>query len=192
MKKLVIKTSLITLASIIVALSAVFGAFCLFAPASVAVFFDGVGNYSASVFFYEKQYEKSGDILDLDALFIKSYGVKDYGRSERYLGELINHDNFESLLSKDDALSDKEYYYGCYVLSLAKNGKIDKACEVSQEFVSENGYTKHNPLSTLVLEYVDENTAENEKQTIKSAITACTNVSTLQEAYRVADLLKLN
>ena len=96
MRKLVIKTAVITLASLLVALAITFGAFALFAPRSLAGFFDGVGNYSASVFFYERQFERSNEFLDLANLVNKIDDENDNERAVKYLSLFINHDEFEN------------------------------------------------------------------------------------------------
>ena len=91
-------------------------------------------------------------------------------------------------MGKDDyELTTKEYYYGYYASVLYKNEKFDKALEVANEIVKTNGYTKFNPLSTLLDEYrfkfTDEQTAQVEKA-IKDA--RCKNNE--QKEYRNNDL----
>ncbi len=116
MRKLVIKTAVITLASLLVALAITFGAFALFAPRSLAGFFDGVGNYSASVFFYEKQYGNTEDFNDLVVLVDKIDDVSDGERAKKYLAILINHADFEEFCSnkKIMGIPYSEYYNGRY------------------------------------------------------------------------------
>ena len=116
MRKLVIKTAFITLASILVALAITFGAFVTFAPRSLADFFDGVGNYSASVFFYEKQYIKTESFEDLVELVNQIDDANDGERAEKYLGVLINHQDFEAfcLNKKVMGIPLTEYYNGRY------------------------------------------------------------------------------
>ena len=186
MKKLIIKTSLITLASIIGALVITVGALCLFAPATMAGFFDDVGNDSASVFFYEKQYEKTGDIQDLDKLLVKVYAQKDNKLCEKYAKAMIEHKDFSKLSAQD-----KEYYYGCYALSLAKNGKFDKAVSVGTQYVEAYGYTKYNPLSVLLSDYIKQDMLEN-KTKLKGAIEQTSNVSIEQQTFKSNDLNKLS
>jgi len=94
LKKLIIKTSLITLAVTLCALMITFGALALFAPKTVAGIFDGVGGYSASVFFYEKQYNKSGEIDDLAVLVDKIDEDKEPLKAEKYIETLISREDF--------------------------------------------------------------------------------------------------
>ena len=117
MKKLVIKTALITVVSIIGAVIIAFGAFAMFAPKSVASFFDGVGGYSASVFFYERQYEKTGDFSDLVVLVDKIDDYTDPDTAKKYLKIFIEHQEFENYCAGKNAtkyLSLADYYLGRY------------------------------------------------------------------------------
>ena len=116
MKKLVIKTAVITIVSLLGAVIIAFGAFASFAPGSVAGFFDGVGNYSASVFFYERQFERSNEFSDLANLVNKIDDENDNERAVKYLSLFINHDEFENYcLDKTFmGVSLSEYYIGRY------------------------------------------------------------------------------
>ena len=57
MKKLVLKTVCITLAGILALGVILFGIFALISPKTIANVADKMGNYSVSVFYYEKAYE---------------------------------------------------------------------------------------------------------------------------------------
>lgn len=189
MKKLVIKTTLITLASIIGALIITVSALCLFAPATMAGFFDDVGNYSASVFFYEKQYEKSGDINDLDKLLLKVYAKGDTCKVEEYSKKIIHHEDFGGY-----SVDKKEYYYDCYVLSLAQNGKFDEAVGQGLGFINQYGYTPYNPLRMLLKEHLNDQMVE-QKAKLKQAIESVTTFHTLTDYEQIIwqqDLLELN
>lgn len=185
MKRLVIKTSLITLASFIGALVITFSALCLFAPATLAGFFDDVGSYSASVFFYEKQCDMSGDIKDLEKLFVKVNENKDYANIEKFAKKIIEHKDF-----KNYSIEDKEYYYGYYALSLAKNGKFDNAIDSGKAFVEKYTYTEFNPLRVLITDYIKEDMVE-EKEKLRTAIIETNNVEVLQNIFKVTDLATL-
>ncbi len=190
MKKLVIKTTLITLASILVAMGIAFGAIALFAPGFTADIFNGVGNYSASVFFYEKQYKKTGDIDDLATLVDKIDYEKENQKSEEYLSLLVNHADYESFcdLGSNGSVTTEEYYTGNFALVLAENGKFNEALDVAKNYVLDNGYTKNNPFRILVVNF---SMTSEQKIIIKSKITSCTqNVTdTVQLGYITQDLL---
>ena len=173
MKKLVIKTICITLASLIGVFALAFGAVVLFAPKRLGGLFDGVGNYSATVFFYEKQYEKTNDINDLYVLVSKIDIEKDASNAEKYYFQLISHEDFDSLCSKIDkdnrSIKAKDYYYGNYCLALCENGKLDGALSFAKAYVDENGYTANNPFRVIVIEY-SADAQSDEVQKIKQAL----------------------
>ena len=156
MKKLVIKTTLITLASLIGAMAITFGAVALFAPGFTAGIFNGVGNYSATVFFYEKQYAKTQSVIDLMVLVDKVDYENDSVRAEKYLELLVNHKDFDKVSNVGGStVSEKEFYVSNYALVLAKNDKFADALSVSSEFVKENGYTNYNPYRILIYDYTE-------------------------------------
>ena len=156
MKKLVIKTTLITLASLIGAMAITFGAVALFAPGFTAGIFNGVGNYSATVFFYEKQYAKTQSVIDLMVLVDKVDYENDSVRAEKYLELLVNHKDFDKVSNVEGStVSEKEFYVSNYALVLAKNDKFADALSVSSEFVKENGYTNYNPYRILIYDYTE-------------------------------------
>ena len=102
MKKLVIKTIAITIAVMLGVVVVAFGVTSLIAPKFLANIFDGVGGYSASIFFYEKQYEKTEDIYDLVLLVDKIEKEKDSVLAEEYLYKLINHEQFNEYCNLSD------------------------------------------------------------------------------------------
>ena len=119
MKNLVIKTAIITLASIVSIMAVTFGALCVFTPKTVAGIFENLGSKSASVFFYQKQYQKTNEIDDLIVVIDCAYLMEDLVLQEKYIKELINHDDFSSYCQKQDAenqgkISTQEYYEGYY------------------------------------------------------------------------------
>ena len=181
MKKLVIKTTCITLASLIVAFALFVGAAILFAPGWVGGIFDGVGNYSASVFFYEKQYEKTGDIDDLNTLVLKIDIKNDSSRASKYFGKMVEHQDFKEFCNSQDGGSDisaKEYYFGCYVLALAYNGKLDDAIDKAKDFVG-NTYTENNPFRLLVADYAVYAKAKEFDEDLHRLDTALADLSVL-------------
>ena len=161
MKKLVIKTTLITLASLIGAMAIAFGATAICAPGFTAGVFDGVGDYSAAVFFYERQYAKTGDVDDLVVLVDKIDYDYDLIREQKYLNLLLAHVDFEDYCEQNaSGFSAKEYYYGNYALVLAKNNSFSVALGVSTIYVNGSGYTKYNPFRVLATDYAAISSAQ--------------------------------
>ena len=196
MKKLVVRTVVITLASVIGIASCLLAALALFMPQQMAVIFESVGGYEVSVMYYENQYEKTGDIEDLVVLVDKTYGANDTRGAEKYLAKLINHKDFESFCSKGNnepnTLTDKEYYYGYYALTLARNAKFSEALKVGEDFVKDNGYTKFNPLRMLVVDYLSQ-AQDCEKNNLKEKLQSV--ISSLTDSEQIAlaqgDLLNI-
>ena len=157
MKKLVIKTICITLASLIGAMIIAASATMLFAPAWVGRQFDGAGNYSASVFFYEKQYKKSGNIDDLNVLVLKLDIEKDSAKAEKYYKEILEHKDFSKIVDgwKSTVISANDYYNGNYVLALAENGNFDEALGYAVNYVNDD-YSLNNPIRVLIYSYLTE------------------------------------
>ncbi|MBE5734327.1 MAG: hypothetical protein E7347_04695 [Clostridiales bacterium] len=194
MKKLVVRTIWITLASVLGAFVIAFGATAIFAPDLMGRAFDGVGNYSASVFFYEKQYEKTGDIDDLDVLVSKINIKKDSSRAVKYFGKMVEREDFDAFCNSQNNgsnMSAKEYYCGYYALSLAYNGKSSQAITYAQSFVNDNSYTEFNPLRMLVLDYAQQ-ASQTEIESLENAINSVSNFSAEQVVFINADISTLN
>ena len=157
MKKLVVKTAIITLASLICTLLIAFGALAVCAPNYLGRVFDGTGNHSVAVFFYEKQFEKTGNVDDLNTLVLKLDVKGDSQKAEKYYKKIIEHSDFESLCqsqnSQNGLIGAKDFYVGQYVLSLAYNGKFDEAVAYSKDYIGAS-YQKHNPFQVLIYNYL--------------------------------------
>lgn len=169
MTKLVIKTIAITLASLIGALAIIFGAMALFAPKALGELFDGAGNYSATVFFYEKAYEKSGDINDLIILADKIDIANDLENAKDCYKELVEHKDFNSYCESkgENAQSEKDYYVGNYALALAKSGQFSEGLSVALNS-AKTSYGAFNPIRILIYEYLTADMTENISATISA------------------------
>ncbi|MBQ9734457.1 MAG: hypothetical protein IJV95_01235 [Clostridia bacterium] len=124
MKNLVIKTIVITLAAIVSLLAITFGTLTVFTPKTLGGVFDGAGNYSAAVFFYDLQYEKTGDIEDLAVLVDETYGFGDKENAKKYIAVMLKHKDFETYGSRktQTGITLKDYYLG---LNEILNGTAD-------------------------------------------------------------------
>lgn len=145
MKKLVIKTASITLASIILFVGVLFGALAIFTPKTLGKFFDGMGGEDTAIFFYEKQYNKKQRNEDLFVLVDKLNAYDDEEKTYKYSKILIENVEFSSL-------SDAEFYYGKFAVSAVECGKIEDGLKKSVQFIKDNGYTTHNPLRTIIFD----------------------------------------
>ena len=162
LKKLIIKTAAITFAIIIAVASLVYGALVLFAPRSLAAFYEGVGNYGISVDFYEMQYNKTADKNDLYTLCIKVDEYLDAERAKKYLELFVDGDSasFNAFCTEKDstntaptAITTKEYAFGKLVCAIYSSEGIVSAVERAEELV-EAGYTEFNPYYVLITDKV--------------------------------------
>ena len=175
MKKLIIKTIVITLSSIVSLTAVVFGALCAFTPNTIASIFENMGFYNQSVFFYELKYEQSKSIEDLIVLVDKAYGNADNEGLESYLGKVIWHKDFYDYCVREDEkatnydMSTQDYYVGYYAIILIENGKFDSALNMAKSYVEKFLYTEYNPIRTIVKEKLISLTAE-QKEELKQTI----------------------
>ena len=177
MKKLIIKTIVITLSSIISIVSVAFGALCVFTPTTIASVFEDMGNYRASTFFYEIEYEQSNDIEDLVVLIDKAYGNKDNEGLEEYLGEMIWHKDFHDYCENKDAnlsanrMPTQDYFVGYYATVLIENGKFENSLNMSKSYVETFGYTEFNPIRAIVNESFNLLTAKQKEELEETILT---------------------
>lgn len=200
MKNLIIKTTAITIASVVSLLAIVFGTLCVFSPKTVAKGFDLIGSKNASVFFYQKQYDKTKAIDDLIVLVDIAYSNEQDESLEKSLSQLISHSEFDNYCNQKDQsenadsiskFSTKEYYLGFYVKTLIKNNKFNKALSVANDYVSENGYSQYNPYSIIVSDCMEDLSSE-QKAALKKSISDCKCQDQDQENYKNNHLNKFN
>ena len=156
MKKLVIKTVAIVLSIIVGVVAITFGVLCLTTPKTIAKGFESLGNYSASKYFYEMQYDKTENVDDLLVLIDNAYGHNDKTNLQGYLSELIGHKKFKKFCTDKNAnllsggMKTEEYYSAFYASVLFDNGNFDGAKDFCASYVDTMGYTKFNPFTELI------------------------------------------
>ena len=194
MKKLVLKTASLTLAGILALGVILFGIFSLFSPKTIANTADKMGNYSVSVFYYEKAYEKSGYLEDLYDLIVKIDATTDGAKAEKYCGVMFGPTNANKLtpflLQKDREVADTsitthEYLYGKYAIALCSQSdlaKIDKLITVCVKYTEDYGYTENHPLTTAVSACV-KNLSKEELQKLSSQLGEIQQVILTKEDY---------
>ncbi|MBQ9514154.1 MAG: hypothetical protein IJR66_04175 [Clostridia bacterium] len=163
MKKLVIKTAVITLLGIICALFIAFGVLTLTSPKLVGNIGAKFNNYKMTVSFYQKQYEKTQDIEDLyvlvNALDADKSPVDTQNYSKLLLEEAEKSENADFFKKKDagkNQVKTKNYVASKYVIARynAKTG-FQYILTFSTEIVQEGDYTERNyvdgnPYSSLI------------------------------------------
>ena len=148
MKKLILKTALITLGTILAVLCILYGIFALAFPLRMAKFFDGLGMTDASVSFYELQYENTGDIYDLGALCVKIDAQTDYTRAKKYLTLLTEEEGFSSYIKEFDknnsgSITGEEYFNGKLAVAHQKAGGVHEFLPFAVRVV-DNEYSEFN------------------------------------------------
>lgn len=156
MKNLVLKTVLITLAAVIACVFAVYLIFALCTPKTLAKFWENAGNYSVSVKYYEKQYEKTGDISDLAALCAKLDVKSDSKKAVKYLAVFTDSENFTEFCEKEDKaggykFTSYEYYYGIFTVANYYENGLNAATDTAKKAVK-SGYTDRNAFFVLLSE----------------------------------------
>ena len=156
MKNLVLKTVIMTFTVIITVIAVIYACFAIFSPKTLAKFWEDAGNYSVSVKYYEKQYEKSGDIADLANLCAKLEVKSDSKRAAKYLAIFTDDENFSAFCEQEDKaggykFTSYEYYYGSYVVASYYESGIASAISVAKKAV-QAGYTEHNAFYVLLSE----------------------------------------
>ncbi len=162
MKKLVIKTIFITVAVILALCITVMSAFCVFKPKVIAKMFDFLDNYNATQYFYQRQYEKTGDINELFVLIDNAYEEQDIVGLRNYVGALISHNDFKAYCQDQNTglephdMQTEEYYASFYAELIFMTDGFIKAVQFSRTYVVRAdgsvymGYTQFNPFRTLV------------------------------------------
>jgi hypothetical protein len=195
LNKLVGKTIAITLAVIMGVVVVAFGATALFAPKILAGIFDNMGAYSASVFFYEKNYDKTGEIEDLVLLIDKLDVDKDSQAVEQFLFELINDEEFDSYCAsfgEDERLVPlKDYYNGQYAVALMMNGKQSDAISFCEGVVA-LGYNEYNPYRAIVYSLAGTLTTEQLTALKGSIEGVATSLSGTQLTLAQTDILDID
>ncbi|MBO5925968.1 MAG: hypothetical protein J6Q38_00195 [Clostridia bacterium] len=159
MKKLIIKTSVITIILIVVfgfifvALSGVLY------PKAVADMAFRLNNKSICVKYSEKQYLKSGEIEDLKLLTERAIWAENNQLTIKYASILLNSDDFSKLENSNDL---ETYIASGYAEALYLTGNKSKSIEVALSY-----YTGESGLSPLrVLIY----TAKNDNDTLNQLL----------------------
>ncbi len=152
MTKLVVKTAMFTLSIIILVVIFFVGVMSVFAPKSMATFFDKLDCYSISLYYYERQYDKTEDYADLNDLCIVVDEVEDSERAYKYLEILCTSSDFKAYDGGENTgMSYHEFFYAKYANSALLLYGEDKAVEIAGEYVKTFGETKYNPFVILGL-----------------------------------------
>lgn len=178
MKKLVLKTVAITLAAVLCLSLIVYGIIALSSPITLAKAYDGLGWYKPAVRYYENQYEKTQSNDDLFVLCTKVNEYTDSQRAVKYLGELIEKEDYLDYCEKvdkqqkDQDFTTENFIDGKYVVAVFSLRGMSKAITQAKKMI-ENGYDDYNPFFLL---YTDANLNLTKEQltALKSEISTLT------------------
>ena len=160
MKKLIIKTSVITLTLILIVGFALYGLLGLIYPSSIASIAFRVNNKSICLKYTEKQYQKTNEIEDLAILVERCIWAKEYELITKYSSQFLNSKDFESFIASK---SGYENFIACnLVQALYLTNEKEKSIELAFSYY--NGESELNPIRVLVL------ASKNEIQTLNKIL----------------------
>lgn len=165
MRKLVVKTSFITLGVCLILLLSLFGVLSLCVPYEMSKFTANLGLYTLSGDYAYQEYERSGDIEYLARSFEIAAERGGARKAESRFTNLIAHEEFEAYCTqRDEQLAQqtdvppykyKDYVYGRgarakYRLAQTAEEK-ERVCAFALEY-TENSFPAGNPVMTLAVE----------------------------------------
>ncbi len=185
MRKLIIKTALITLAIIIGACAITLGALLLFSPKTIGDIADKANNYSFAMYCYKLQYNKSEDIEDLGNI-VRIVDENEDATTAVYYCELIkDHSEFTNYCveidaetkadENDNVMKEAEYIYSKYAVALINVDRFDTMVDVCKNYCTSNGYSMYSPFSAVIAN-CGENLTVSELTTIKQKLRSLKNV----------------
>ncbi len=184
MKKLIIKTTVITVASIIGAILLTYLTFLAFFPGKLARFYDKVGFERQAVKQMVREHHKTGDLQDLITLC--EYCDK-YGNNwliAQYFGDLVTKQEF---IDYTEAIENGSEFYdfcaGKYVVALYETGK-DERFVVDTAFAVTRAYVEYNPVHALISVALERESVDG--TTLTFIVDGLTNLLTTASSQEVA------
>lgn len=151
MKKIIIKTAIITFASVIAALALAFGIASLAFPQRMSKICEDMGNYKLAASYAERQYGYSGSTDDLYRCARLYIRVGDRDKIIEYCGKLVEKQDFEERCG-----ANVQYVYGNYATALYLSGKDDEAIEIAERSAG-NNFQIPNAYADLTVQAVERN-----------------------------------
>ena len=145
MKKLIVKTALVTLGSLLAVFLLLLTAMTMYAPRTMASLMDSVGNRSLSLWYTELAYQKFGETDDLTDVFDKAVAAEDTERTVKY---------GRTICAAQDAsggrITYKNYVYGNTSLAMYAEGEeVGAVLDFAAATVTE-GYLPYNAYQMLL------------------------------------------
>lgn len=138
MKKIILKTSLITVAALAAAALLIFSLWILISPQTMATASEKTGNYSFAVTCANLKYKYSKDPDDLSRCCQDSILSGKDKLVIKYCEKLLSHEKFDEVCERKDnslnaTLNYKAYICGSLALSQYRQGELDKALSSAEE-----------------------------------------------------------
>lgn len=146
MKKIVIKTALITLGSAIALLVLAFGIASLAFPKNMSEICENMGNPKLAASYAERQYDYTGSTEDLYRCARLYIRVGDRENTIKYCEKLVEKSDFKKCCGNN-----VQYVYGNYATALYLSGKDDDAIKIAEKSV-EDGFVIGNAYVNLTLQ----------------------------------------
>lgn len=153
MKKIIVKTSLITFLALIVLTLIAYFVVGGVKPKILADFYYQVGYYQTAEKYYERQYDKTGDVQDLYNIVVALDQEYQGQKTYNYAVELLNHQDFESFCQSIKVqytkLSTEQYVINKGAVGLSNvdfNGAMDFCFEKTKVL----GYTEFNAYRAVI------------------------------------------
>ena len=145
MKKVVIKTALITLASIVLASGIFYGCLCVFAPKTLSNFYHNAGNEKLAYSFAKSTYEKNSCTANLFFVTERAISAGDEQGIKLYAGKTLEQIKVGAVSAETNFV----YYIASeYCACLYRGGEKQKA--ISEAVTFSLGYGKLNPFEKLM------------------------------------------
>ncbi|MBO5888765.1 MAG: hypothetical protein J6Q58_01335 [Clostridia bacterium] len=157
MKKLIIKTSIITLAIILTVGFALYGLLGLLYPSAIASMAFRLNDKETCISYSEKQYEKTNSVSDLAILTERTVWANEYDLTVKYSSILLSHNDFEDYIKSKPSYDN--YIACCLVEALYLTSNINKAIDVAFSFYT--GKSGQNTIRILTV------TAKEDSDTLK-------------------------
>lgn len=201
MKKLIVKTALITLLAAVVLGISIFGVCSLFAPAAMMRFTASIGLTGVSGDYAYSAYGKTGELSYLAYSCEIAAETNDGRACERY--ELfLSHEGFsEYCLDRDEQAASalpgelaqyarggyEQYTYGKYVCSLLRAGRADEA--ISYAVTSLKGdFPENNAVIALAMQAIKNN--DKQVCTKLAAVLVADAISSNDECQEIISILE--
>ncbi len=180
MKKLILKSSIITLSLVLILGALFFVIVSASKPYIIANVAFNLNNKELSVKYSEKQFIKTQDISDLSLLTERCIWANDYNKVVKYSSILLSHKDFDSYSSDYENYIASSYTEALY---LTKN----KLKSVEVAFSYYDGIKAPNTIRVLIYN------AKNDKDTLNLILTKLNGINdkTQETNYLISEINKL-